>query len=100
MKQLVFAVYDAKAHAYTPPFYVHTEGMAVRGFGDAVNDPNHAFGKHPEDYTLYCLGTFNDTTAHFDLKKEAQIICKGLSLVTTKIIPDEAQSSIVAKAIG
>lgn len=92
MKQLIFTVYDQKAHAYTPPFFIHTAEMALRGFGDAVNDPpgpnQHAFAKHPEDYSLYCLGSFNDTSAHFELKKEAELITKGIHLVKTRVIPE------------
>lgn len=102
MNQLIFTVYDVKAKAYTPPFFIHTQDMAVRGFADAINDQQHAFGKHPEDYTLYKLGTFNDTSAHFNLEKEAVLVTKGLHLVKTRIIPnqvdiDDAQPSKLAQ---
>lgn len=58
----IFAVYDLKASAYLPPFTLPTAQMAARTFGDCVNDPQHAFGRHPHDYTLFHLGEFDDTT--------------------------------------
>ena len=56
-----FAVYDQKAEAYLRPFFTKTRGQAIRGFVDAVNDPNHEFNKHPDDYTLFYLGEFDET---------------------------------------
>ncbi len=56
----IFVVFDSKARAYLPPFFLPEAGQAVRSFKDAVNDPKHAFGQHPEDYTLFEIGTFDD----------------------------------------
>lgn len=57
----MFSVFDQKAQAYLPPFFMHAEGMAIRSFGDCIEDPEHQFGKHPEDYTLYEIGEFDDS---------------------------------------
>jgi len=59
----MFTVYDSKAELYLPPFYNQTTGQAVRAFGDTCNQKDHPFNKHPEDYTLFELGTFDDNTA-------------------------------------
>ena len=56
----IYAVYDSKAETYTPPFFQHHKAMALRTFTDACNDKGHTFGMHPEDYTLYDLGTYDD----------------------------------------
>lgn len=66
MQHEVFTVYDQKAEAYLPPFYFTTIGQALRAFADTVNDPTHAFFKHPEDYTLFHLGYYDDGNAKFD----------------------------------
>ncbi len=60
MNHRIFVVFDSKAAAYLPPFFMPEAGQAVRVFSDMVNDPTHAFGKHPEDYTLFEIGTFDD----------------------------------------
>lgn len=62
----MFTVFDSKAEAYLPPFTTAARGQAVRSFSDTCNDPEHVFNKHPEDYTLFALGEFDDTTAEFD----------------------------------
>lgn len=56
----IYTVYDMKTEAYMKPFFCLTNGEAVRTFGDAANDPSSAFYRHPEDYVLYCIGTFDD----------------------------------------
>lgn len=56
----IFTIYDEKAHAYLPPFNLHTSDMAIRVFADCVNSPEHQFGKHPHDYTLFEIGNFDD----------------------------------------
>lgn len=63
MKQKMFTIYDSKAFAYLPPFFIHREEMAQRAFGEACNSPTHQFGKFPADYTLFKIGVFDDETA-------------------------------------
>ena len=63
MNHLLFTVYDAKAEIYLPPFFVPTVGIATRAFSDAINSDTHQFGKHPHDYTLFRLGSFDDHDA-------------------------------------
>lgn len=64
----VFSVFDAKAAFFGNPFYDQREGSAIRAFGDAVNkeDVNNGFYNHPEDYSLYMLGEFDNDTGAFD----------------------------------
>ena len=64
MKHHMFVVYDVKANAYMQPWFLTQKGMALRAFSDCVNDSDHNFGRHPEDYTLFLIGTFDDTNAN------------------------------------
>lgn len=61
--QNLYTVYDSKAEAYLPMFASQTAGTAIRAFTEAVNDPSHVFGRHAGDYTLFEIGTWNETTA-------------------------------------
>lgn len=65
MESKIFTVYDQKAGAYLPPFFLPTAGMAIRAFEECINSPDHQFGKYPHDYTLYQLGSFDDNSATF-----------------------------------
>lgn len=58
----MFSVRDSKSNAFLQPFFSATIGSALRAFGDAVNDQNSPFGKHPEDYLLFELADFDDST--------------------------------------
>lgn len=66
MKLFAFAVFDAKAEAYMRPFFAEAIGMAVRSFADAVADESSPMGKHPEDYTLFKVGSFDQLSGLFE----------------------------------
>lgn len=61
----VYTVYDSKAEMYHPPFYQLTRGLAIRAFTDLANDPSTDVGRHPEDYYLYEIGEYDESTAFF-----------------------------------
>jgi len=63
MKLKIYTVYDSKMEAYLQPFFMHAKGQAIRTFSDMINDPQHNFHKHSEDFTLFELGTYEDSTA-------------------------------------
>ncbi len=62
MLKKIFTCFDQKAKLYTRPFvYVQTP-EALRSFSDCANDPTHDIGRHPSDYTLMEVGTFDEST--------------------------------------
>ena len=79
----IYAVYDSKGESYTPPFFDHAEGRAIRTFSDCCNDPGHQFGKHPEDYTLFDLGQYDDNTGTITQDKISSI-ATGHTLLEAK----------------
>ncbi len=78
----MFSVYDSKTAAYLPPFYMATKPAAIRAISDAMADENHAFAKHPEDYSLFFLGTYDDTHAKFALEETPQALCVLVELIS------------------
>lgn len=66
MKTKMFSVFDMKAAVYSAPFFMPREEMAIRAFADGVNDgrdPNNNWAKHPEDFSLFYIGEFDDELA-------------------------------------
>lgn len=59
----MYSVHDAAAQAYLPPFYFLHDNQAIRTFTDCINSEKHQFSHHPDDYTLYKIGTFDDDGA-------------------------------------
>lgn len=61
----MFAVLDSKAGFFGNPWFEQKEASAIRNFSDAVNDssnPNNMWNKHPEDFSLYLLGQFDNNS--------------------------------------
>lgn len=56
----IYSVYDNKAELYGTPFFMKTNGEAVRAFKSLVNDKSTMPGQHPEDFQLLHLGKFDD----------------------------------------
>ena len=75
----LFAIYDTKAEAYMTPFYLQNDKMALRVFADCCNDPDHTFGRNPEDYILFKLGQFNVQTGKHEMLRAATSVSNGIS---------------------
>lgn len=60
LKLQIFAVFDKKSIAYSSPTFFHQKGQAIRAFEDAVNDSQSIFHRHPEDFSLFHIGEWDD----------------------------------------
>lgn len=58
----LYAIFDRASGVYDGPMPSKTDGLVTRGFIDMANNKDHPIGKHPEDYTVFELGTWNDAT--------------------------------------
>lgn len=56
------ALYDTKARAYRPPFFVAHMDVALRSIREAVNNPEHELSRFAPDFLVHHLGTFDDET--------------------------------------
>jgi hypothetical protein len=64
MINIICSVKDRAADAYGRPLFVPSVGLAIRSFSDEINrsaDDNQMF-HHSDDFDLYELGTFDDST--------------------------------------
>jgi len=59
MKQYIMSVYDSKSEMFNQPIFSIAKGEALRAFSDSVNTKNSPMNNHPEDYTLFEIGTFD-----------------------------------------
>lgn len=73
MKYIVCAMRDRASDLFGQPVFVNAVGAAIRGFGDEINNKEAQISKHPEDYDLYQLGTYDDETGAFDCGTPRQI---------------------------
>lgn len=61
----VVSVFDGALQAFVRPFTVPAVGVAMRSFMDEAAKGDSDIAKHPGDYELHHLGTFEDTTGRF-----------------------------------
>lgn len=85
MLQKIFSVYDSKAEAYMSPFFMVATGQAIRSFVDTATDAASQLGKHPEDFTLFELGTYDDLTAEFCIYPTPKSLGLALELIPAKL---------------
>jgi len=62
MKLNIYSIYDTAAALYLRPLFAQSDGEAIRAFSDAVLNKDTEYGKHPEDYSLFRGGIFDDNT--------------------------------------
>jgi len=77
----VCTVRDVAAEAYLNPLFVRSKGEAIRSFSDEVNNKDSMLGKHPSDYVLFYLGTYDQDSAKFDLTSSPESLGVGTDFV-------------------
>ncbi len=65
---------------------MQTDGLAIRGFTDLVCDAESTLAKHPEDYTLFRLDTWDDQTGKADGWEAPVCLGTGLEFVAARAI--------------
>lgn len=73
MLHQMVAIFDIKCGAYARPVAVPADGAAIRMVQDAVNDSTTEYSKHPEDYSLWNVGTYDDSTGKLTSSTPVQL---------------------------
>jgi hypothetical protein len=84
MIQVIVSVKDTAAQAFGRPVFVPTTAVAVRSFRDEINrkDSTEDMAKHPDDFELYELGSFDDATGSIDVM-EPRLVARAKDLRDT-----------------
>lgn len=70
---MVFAVFDTKVALFAQPFFARNQAAAMRMFNDACSDPSTTLSKHPADFHLYHLGSFDEETGYLESIKPVSL---------------------------
>lgn len=78
----VFSIRDRAVDAFMTPFFHTHVGGAMRLFTDEINNPQSqtGIGKHPVDYDLYHLGSYDDSSGKFVLLDAPRQVAIGKDL--------------------
>ena len=67
MKMNLYSVHDKIAGVWNLPMYFMNDAVAQRTMENCVANPEHPYGLNPEDYELWLVGVYDDTTGHVEL---------------------------------
>ena len=62
----MYTVFDSASASYDRPFVAPSDNAAIRSFSDIAVGDEHPIGKHPEDYSLYRIGAYDDNKAELE----------------------------------
>ena len=79
----VYSLFDQAAEAFTQPFFMHNDGLAIRAFQDNVNATDTNVAQHPDQFTLFKLGTYGDINGKLVPEETPVSIALGLELKNT-----------------
>ena len=79
MKIMLFSVFDDKLGEFNTPMAFQSRGLASRSFLDELKreDPSNMLNKHPEDFTLYHVGSFDSQNGSFESPSVPECILRG-----------------------
>jgi hypothetical protein len=79
MISVIVSVKDSAAEAFGRPMYLQSIGVAIRSFTDEVNreDKDNQLFNHPDDFDLYELGVFDDSTGTYQIRDNPNVIVRG-----------------------
>jgi len=72
----LFSLHDMKARQWLPPALIDSEANAIRTLSDVINksNPESNLAKYPEDFTLYCIGIWDQQTGLITAYKQPESI--------------------------
>ena len=79
----VVSIYDRVSETFGRLFFSVSAGSAIRSFSDEIKNesPDNMLFKHPKDFELYSLGTFNDSDGKFTLSETPKLLTSGVYFV-------------------
>lgn len=78
----IFSIRDGKSELYGQPFFQNTEAEASRNLARLTQDPSSLISSYPEDFDLYKIGQYDDSTGTLIGYDTPQHIVKAAHLKT------------------
>lgn len=61
----VISVYDSQLEIWSNPQVTLNKGAATRAWTEAVNDEQSPYAKHPQYFTAFLIGDWDENTGQF-----------------------------------
>jgi hypothetical protein len=101
MRLFMYAIFDSCSGVYDRPFCANADASAIRSFGDAAGSAESVIGMHPEHFSLYRIGLFDDNTSEI-VPEDAVCIARAHELVAAsrKIVSGSLASVMEGAVVG
>jgi hypothetical protein len=97
MRLNMYSIYDRASGVYDRPWCAHSDEMAMRMFGDQATGADTYIGKHPEDFTLFRVGTWDDNKGQI-VGEAPEKVVNGVEIVAaTQKVNGEAHKELNEK---
>jgi len=84
MKLTVYSLFDAAASAFSQPFFMQNDGLAIRAFQDNINGTESTnITEHPDQFTLFKVASWDDSEGKFTPYDTPKSLALGVSLLNS-----------------
>lgn len=99
MRLNIYTIFDVASGTYKRPFCAQADGEVLRVFKDMALNKDHEIGAHPEDYTLWRIGTFDDNKAQL-VPEDKECLGTALEMVASaQTVDPKALEDLEAEVI-
>lgn len=89
MKLKMYCLFDSAASAFVQPFFMPNDGLALRAFSANINSKQETdITLHPEQFTLFRVGEFDDQTGKFEALATPMSLGIGVEFVENIVVDD------------
>lgn len=86
MKLNAYSIRDIKTDIFAAPWFVPSDGIALRLMRELVQDKRSDLGKYPEDFTLHYIGTYDTSTAVME-SSISRLVCTAIQCLPSPLAP-------------
>ncbi len=96
MKVQCYAIFDSCSGIYEKPFFSTADDLVRREFQDVATAADHIISKHPEHFSLWRLGVFNNVNGKLD-NETNECLWTALEAISQSQNVDAAQMDAFSK---
>ncbi len=72
----IYSIYDSKSETYSKPFHMLNDQVAIRSASDLLASQNSEIANHPEDFTMFLIGEWDDNSCAFNIRETPKNILR------------------------
>ena len=80
MVKNLYSIFDKKASMYSEPKPAPTDGVFTRLVQDMIREGNNQVANHPEDFSIVCVGEWNELAGSITPAEKPRVVLQCDSL--------------------